>query len=145
MKMELALLEKVLGGKKVLRKSIKSRMDLVDLSNHGVTKDALSNLAKYFSFSIKQIAQLLPVTERTIQRYTPDKPFNPIVSEQILQIAEVAAKGSEVFDSRDKFLSWMNFPNKALDDKTPMSLLKSKFGTEMVLDELGRIEHGVFS
>ncbi len=143
--MELAVLEKVLGGKKVLRKRIKSRMDLVDLSNRGVTKDALSNLAKFLSCSVKQIAQLLPVTERTIQRYTPDKPFNPIVSEQILQIAEVAAKGSEVFDSKDKFLSWMNLPNKALDNKTPMSLLKSKFGTELVLDELGRIEHGVFS
>jgi len=39
----------------------------------------------------------------------------------------------------------MNHPNKALNNKTPMSLLNSKFGTNMVLDELGRIEHGVFS
>ena len=143
--MELSALEKVLGGKKVLRKNIQNRMDLVELSNKGVTKDALSSLAKYFSFSVKQMAQLLSVTERTIQRYTPEKPFNRIVSEQILQIAEVAAKGSEVFEGRDKFLAWMNHPNKALNDKTPMSLLKSKFGSDMVLDELGRIEHGVFS
>lgn len=143
--MELSALEKVLGGKKVLRKSIQSRMDLVELSNKGVTKDALSHLAKYFSYSVKQMAQLLPVTERTIQRYTSEKLFNRIVSEQILQIAEVAAKGSEVFEGRDKFLAWMNHPNKALNNKTPMSLLKSKFGTDLVLDELGRIEHGVFS
>jgi putative toxin-antitoxin system antitoxin component (TIGR02293 family) len=39
----------------------------------------------------------------------------------------------------------MNHPNKALDKKTPMSLLNSKFGVDMVLDEIGRIEHGVFS
>lgn len=67
------------------------------------------------------------------------------LSKQILQIAEVAAKGSKVFEGRDRFLAWMNHPNKALNNKTPMSLLNSKFGTDMVLDELGRIEHGVFS
>jgi putative toxin-antitoxin system antitoxin component (TIGR02293 family) len=143
--MELAAMAKVLGGKKVLRKNLKSRMDLVDLSNQGITKDALFHLAEYFSFSINQMTQLLPVTERTIQRYSPQEPLSRMVSEQILQIAEVAAKGSKVFESRDRFLAWMNHPNKALSGKTPMSLLNSKFGTDMVLDELGRIEHGVFS
>lgn len=67
------------------------------------------------------------------------------LSEQILQMTEVVAKGSRVFEDRDRFLTWMNHPNKALNNKTPMSLLSSKFGTDMVLDELGRIEHGVFS
>lgn len=143
--MELAALTKVLGGKKVLRKNLRNRMDLVDLSNEGITKEALLHLARYFSFSVNQIAQLLPVTERTIQRYTPEKLFSRNVSEQILQIAEVAAKGSEVFESKDRFLAWMSHPNKALNRKTPMSLLNSKFGADMILDELGRIEHGVFS
>jgi len=143
--MELSALAKVLGGKKVLRKNLQSRMDLIDLSNKGVTKDALLHLAEYFSCSVNQMAQLLPVTERTIQRYTAEKPLSRIVSEQILQIAEVAAKGSKVFEGREEFLAWMSHPNKALNNKTPMSLLNSKFGTDMVLDELGRIEHGVFS
>jgi hypothetical protein len=31
-----------------------------------------------------------------------------IVWEQILQMAEVATKGSEVFESRENFLVWMN-------------------------------------
>jgi putative toxin-antitoxin system antitoxin component (TIGR02293 family) len=143
--MELSALAKILGGKKVLRKNLQSRMDLVDLSNQGVTKDALLHLAEYFSCSVNQMARLLPVTERTIQRYTPKKPLSRMVSEQILQIAEVAAKGSKVFESRDRFLAWINHPNKALNNRTPMSLLNSKFGADMVLDELGRIEHGVFS
>jgi uncharacterized protein (DUF2384 family) len=36
----------------------------------------------------------------------------------------------------------MNHPNKALANKTPISLLRSRFGVEMVLDELGRMEYG---
>ena len=143
--MEISGVAEVLGGERVLRKKIQSRMDLVELSNKGVTKNALRHLAKFLSFTMSQMAALLPVTERTIQRYAPRKHFNRVVSEQILQIAEVAAKGAEVFEDRDKFLSWIDHPNRALADKTPLSLLNSRFGAEMVLDELGRIEHGVFA
>jgi len=143
--MEFSGVAEVLGGEKILRKKIQSRMDLVELSNKGVTKNALRHLAKFLSFTMGQMAALLPVTERTIQRYAPRKHFNRVVSEQILQIAEVAARGAEVFEDRDKFLAWMDHPNRALADKTPLSLLNSRFGAEMVLDELGRIEHGVFS
>lgn len=143
--MELSGVADVLGGEKVLRKKIQSRMDLIELSNKGLTKNALRHLAKFLSFTMSQMAALLPVTERTIQRHAPRKHFNRVVSEQILQIAEVAARGAEVFEDRDKFLAWMDHPNRALADKTPLSLLNSRFGAEMVLDELGRIEHGVFT
>ena len=144
-KVELSGITTVLGGKKVFPKRIQNRMDLVELSTKGVPKDALVHLSKFLSCSMKQMATLLPVTERTIQRYTLKKHFNRAVSEQILQIAEVAAKGSKVFGNKEKLLSWMNHPNKALAGKTPISLLGSKFGVDVVLDELGRMEHGVFS
>jgi putative toxin-antitoxin system antitoxin component (TIGR02293 family) len=120
-------------------------MDLIRLSSKGITKDALLRLANYLCMSIRQVAELLPVTERTIQRYKRKQRFNRVVSEQVLQIAEVAARGGEVFADRDKFLSWMRSPNPALGNCTPASLLRSRFGTEVVLDELGRIEHGVVS
>ena len=137
--------EEILGGKKVLQKRLQNRMDFIALSNEGVTKEALLRLADYLSISLHQLAAVLPVTERTIQRYAPKKHFNRVVSEQILQVAEIAARGSEVFGDRDRFLQWMNTPSRALADKTPLSLLSSKFGAEMITDELGRIEHGIFS
>jgi putative toxin-antitoxin system antitoxin component (TIGR02293 family) len=94
---------------------------------------------------MSQMATLLSMTERTIQRYRPDESFNRIVSEQILQIVEVAVRGAEVFEDKNKFLIWITIPNKALANKTPMSLLSSRFGIDIILDELGRIEHGAFS
>ena len=143
--MELAGITEILGGEEVLQKQILCRMDLIEVGSRGVNKEALTNLAKYLSFTTSQMAELLPVTERTIQRYTSKKHFNRVVSEQILQIAEVVARGTEVFMDKDKFLLWMNHPNKALANRTPLSLLSSRFGAEMVLDELGRLEYGVFS
>ncbi|RJQ16648.1 MAG: DUF2384 domain-containing protein [Nitrospiraceae bacterium] len=135
----------VLGGKKTPGKKIHSRLDLIEMSKAGITKEALRHLAKYLSLSESQLTELLPVSERTILRYTSKKPFNRVVSEQIIQIAEVVARGTEVFRDKEKFISWMHSPSKALANQTPLSLLSSRFGTEMVLDELGRIEYGVFS
>ncbi len=143
--MKLAEVIEILGGQQVLRQNIHHRMDLLELSDRGVTKDALVHLARFLSCTMSQMAELLPVTERTIQRYSPETHFNRVVSEHILQIAEVAAKGVEVFTDRETFLAWLRHPNPALAKQTPMSLLRSRFGADMVLDELGRIEHGVFS
>ncbi|VAV82951.1 hypothetical protein MNBD_DELTA01-2007 [hydrothermal vent metagenome] len=136
-----ANIEKILG----LRENIQTEMDLIKLSDKGVTKRALLQLTKYFGFSLSQIASMLPVTERTIQRYSPKMHFNPAASEQILQIALIAARGGEVFGGKEQFIEWLNFPCKALDSKTPRSLLHSRFGADMILDELGRLEHGIVS
>ena len=143
--MQLAQVEQVLGGKKVLGCKLETKMDLVALGSIGVTKDAVSHLANYLSLSWKQVAELLPVTERTLQGYAPQQHFNPAVSEQVLHIAEVLAKGTDIFKEKDKLLLWLNTPHKVFSRKTPFTMLSSRFGTELVLEELGRIEFGVYS
>ncbi len=143
--MEISKIERVLGGEKTLHMRIRRRQDLIALSNHGVTKTALMNLGRCLALPMAQLARLLAVSERTLQRYPPAKHFNPLISERVLRLAEVAARGIEVFGDQDRFLAWMNQPNVALGGRTPLSLLGSSFGTEMVLEELGRIEHGVVS
>jgi putative toxin-antitoxin system antitoxin component (TIGR02293 family) len=144
-RMQLSHIERILGGQRVLHKRLQRRQDLIALSDHGVTKGALLNLAKYLSFPVDQIAELLPISGRTVHRYSRGQHFNRAVSEQILQIAEVVARGVEIFEEKEHFLNWMRQPNVSLGNKTPLSLLSSRFGTQMVLDELGRIEHGVLS
>jgi putative toxin-antitoxin system antitoxin component (TIGR02293 family) len=143
--MELSQVSRILGGQKVLGTRLQSRMDLVELANQGLTKVAVSNLARHLSLSLKDMAALLPITERSLQRYTARHHLNPTVSEQVLQIAGVLARGTEVFGGKDRFLAWANQPSTALSNKRPLELLGSRFGTDLVLDELGRMEHGIFS
>ncbi len=143
--MQVAQVGKILGGEKILGKKLESKMDLIELGSVGITKNAVSHLANYLSFSWKQVAELLPVTERTLQRYSSNQHFNPAVSEQVLHIAEVLAKGADVFQEKRKFLLWLNTPHKVFSGNTPFTMLGSRFGTELVLEELGRIEFGVYS
>lgn len=143
--MELATVEKILGGRRTLNKHLENDMDLIELCKIGVSKKALLNLASYLDLSMHQISSWLPVTERTIQRYSSATRFKKSVSEQILYIAKVVAKGVEVFEDKEKFLFWLKLPNKVLGNKTPCSLLDTKLGVDIVLEELGRIEHGIFA
>ena len=143
--MQLAHVSKVLGGKEALHMNLNSQMDLIELSKKGVSKKALSHLIKYTSLTLGQMAKLLPITERTIQRYSAKDRFNAAVSEQILEIANIVARGEEVFGDKQKFMIWMNYENPAFANKKPFDLLSSRFGTDLILDELGRIEHGVIS
>jgi len=141
--MQYADVANILGGEKVLGHRLRSRMDFVELGGAGVTKDAASHLAKYLSLSLTGIARLLPVTPRTLQRYGARKRLSPAVSEQVLQLAEVVATGTEIFRDRESFISWLSLPSAALGGKKPLDLLSSRFGAEMVTDELGRIAHGI--
>lgn len=133
----------ILGGRKVLGRSLRTRMDFVELGGAGITKDAASHLARYLSLSLAGVARLLPVTPRTLQRYGSGKRLSPAVSEQVLQLAEVVAMGAEVFGERENFLVWLSLPSAPLGDRKPIDLLSSRFGAEMVIDELGRIAHGI--
>jgi putative toxin-antitoxin system antitoxin component (TIGR02293 family) len=131
--------------KRVFHKQPKSMMDVIDMSNEGVTKSALMNFIHFLEFSTDKIAYMLPITLRTIQRYSKNQKFNPTVSEHIIQLVLLAGKGIEVFGSRQKFLTWFDAPSKALGGKTPSELVRLKTGAQMVMDELVRIEYGVYA
>lgn len=91
------------------------------------------------------MAALLNIAERTIQRKRDDELLDVSTSEQVIQIAEVYSRGNEVFGSSSNFQAWMNTESIPFGGKRPLELLPSRYGAQMILDEIGRIEAGVFS
>ena len=71
--------------------------------------------------------------------------LSSLLSDQILQLADVYSKGEDIFGSRNKVNLWMETPNKALGQKKPVELLSSSYGVQMIHEVLGRIEHGIYS
>lgn len=138
-------IETLLGGSKVIGHSIRSEIDLYEISRIGLPKKALLHLVSNLNLSIRAMATLLNITERTIQRKSDLELLDIATSEQILQIAEVFSRGSDVFGSLTNFQDWMQAENVSLGGKRPIELLPSRYGIQMVLDVIGRIEQGVFS
>lgn len=126
---------------------VKTEMDLMALSEKGLPKKVVPRLVKRLSVSLTEIAPLLLVSRKTVERYktNPESPLSPPVSERVLQIALVVKRCEEVFEDPKLCKEWLKSENPALSGRIPLELLKTNFGINMVLSELTRIEHGVIS
>jgi putative toxin-antitoxin system antitoxin component (TIGR02293 family) len=137
--------EGLLGGSAILGKPIHTDMDLYKLSKQGIPKLALVEFVQNIGTSMRAMAKILHVTERTLQRKNDLDLLSEDISEHVIQIAEVYMRGNQVFDSNDDFVSWMHAANTALANQKPYDMLSSRYGVQLILNELGRIEHGIYS
>ncbi|MDH7444161.1 type II RES/Xre toxin-antitoxin system antitoxin [Aquimarina sp. 2201CG14-23] len=119
--------------------------DFIELSRNGIDKRALLHLAKTIEFDLSELAHVLHLSERTIQRYELNKKLSTEASAKALQLAKLYARGENIFGDLDRFKRWMEHPNVALATKKPKELLDTTFGFQLLNEELVRIEHGIFA
>jgi len=118
---------------------------LLQLARKGVSKKAVTNLSNVGELPLKTLASLLPVTERTLQRYSDEDRLSPDVSEHVILITKVLFRAEEVLGSMSKARQWLKAPSVSLGNEPPLSFLDTIFGAQLVMDELGRVEFGVYS
>jgi putative toxin-antitoxin system antitoxin component (TIGR02293 family) len=111
----------------------------------GLTRGSLDTLMEKTGLTIYELADILEMTDRTLRRYDSDEVLNRRLSERALEIAVLYSRGEEVFGDATSFRQWMQTDVPALGHLQPKSFLDTSLGIKMLLDELGRIEHGVFS
>lgn len=128
-----------------LDETIRNDLDLVEAGAKGVKKAQIRRLGEAMCLSNTVLASLLAINVRTIQRQPEGKPFDRQVSDRAIKLAQLTARGTEIFGDAGDFCAWLHTPSIALGDKTPLSLLESIVGIDLVGDVLGRIEHGVYS
>jgi putative toxin-antitoxin system antitoxin component (TIGR02293 family) len=103
-------------------------------------------IADHIPFTVKEWSELLHISERTLQRYAKANSNFPFsVVDRILQIDKVIKRGVHVFGSLDKFLRWLRDNPYMLEGRLSLHSLSSIEGINMVLTQLGRIEHGLFA
>ncbi len=122
-----------------------SDYDLLTITRRGLPKKSLVNLSKQISITLHELSNILHISERTLQRYDADELVKTEYSEKAVELARLYAHGTEVFGSLENFITWMKTPSMVFKNETPISLLDSLIGFNLVFQELGRIEHGVFS
>ncbi|WP_316806931.1 antitoxin Xre/MbcA/ParS toxin-binding domain-containing protein [Pedobacter agri] len=122
-----------------------SDFDLLELARKGIAKKSLTALAQQISLTMEEIAGILHISDRTLQRYTADTLVKTEYADRAIALAKLYERGIEVLGTTKAFNSWVRHPNKALNNEIPLALLDTSIGFEMVLQILGRIEYGVFS
>ena len=82
----------LLGGQTIINREIRHDFDLIEVAKEGLPKQALDNLALNISFSTKEMAEVLNVSERTIQRYRDDQRLDKDASAKLNEAKEALLK-----------------------------------------------------
>jgi putative toxin-antitoxin system antitoxin component (TIGR02293 family) len=122
-----------------------SDFDVLKSTRNGLSKRVLMSLAKKISLTLQEFANIMHISERTLQRYDDDEIIKTEYAEKAVELARLYTRGEEVFGSLDQFKTWMKTPVHVFRGDTPVSLLDTSIGFDMVFKELGRIEHGIFA
>lgn len=138
-----ASLYNLFGGVKATNFS--SDFDIVQLARQGFPKKSLLALAKKISLTLQELACILHISERTLQRYDDNAIIKTEYAEKAVELARLYNRGEEVFGSLDKFKLWIKAPSLVFNGEAPVSFLDTSAGFDMVFNELGRIEHGIFA
>jgi putative toxin-antitoxin system antitoxin component (TIGR02293 family) len=134
-----------LFGSNTRQLSSMTDFDVLQFTRSGLPKRLLLSLAKRISLTIQELADIMHISERTLQRYDDDAIIKTEYAEKAVELARLYTRGEEVFGSLDKFKTWMKTPLHVFRGETPVSLLDSSVGFDIVFKELGRIEHGIFA
>ena len=136
----------LLGGKGIITKPIHSEFDIINLSSEGITKASLDSLISYLGITKKSFSEnILDNSVKTLERKKSTDRLDRRTSSHIIEIAKVIAHAYEVFENPELVKSWINTPNRALNNTKPVDLFYLPTGLGLVNDVLGRIEEGVYS
>lgn len=94
---------------------------------------------------MSEISGILHISERTLQRYHAEDRLSPDTSERALMLAKLYERGVAVFNDANNFTDWLRTPLPAFNHQPPIQLLDTSFGFQLIENELGRIEYGVFA
>ena len=129
----------------VYNKKIKSDNDFISLIRSGIPKEVMNHLMEVTDLSLTEMANIVHTSDRTLRRYQPQENLPQELSERMLELAGLYSRGQDVFGTLANFKEWMDTPVFPLGNKKPKEFLDTSLGIRMLLDELGRIENGVFA
>jgi len=115
----------------------------VEIIERGLPYEAVERLAGALDLSIEELCGIIPVSRRTLARLRGLK-LDAHLSDHIYIAWKVYERAEEVMESPENARLWLKTPNYAFRFKRPLDFLSSFTGSLELLDELGRVQHGVF-
>jgi len=123
-----------------------SKINRLPASISDFSYQKFQKIAERVPFTLTDWANILHLSERTLQRYSKDnKNFEGIYVDRILQIEKLIALGSEVFTDANALYKWLKQSKEVMGETITFESLYHTDGIYRVLDQLGRIQQGVYA
>lgn len=121
---------------------VTSEIEFVRLVEQGLPLATVDEVKRLGGLSDAELARIIP--RRTLAHARRQPRLSPEQSDRIARAAGIFTLAHATFLDADKANDWMRAPNGALDGETPLSLLRTGSGAEVVGNVLGRIAYGVY-
>ncbi|HEX7667982.1 MAG TPA: antitoxin Xre/MbcA/ParS toxin-binding domain-containing protein [Polyangiaceae bacterium] len=129
-----------------LKKTVRTTLEFMPAIRKGLPATSLDSVSKQMALPVSDMVEALGLAKRTIARRRQGRQaLTAEESERVVRLARVLAEATEVLGSREKARRWLQKPSRALKGEAPLHLLDTDIGASAVLQELGRIDYGVFA
>jgi putative toxin-antitoxin system antitoxin component (TIGR02293 family) len=132
----------VLGGRSVLRRSVRTWEDLDHVVRAGLPKRSLQLVAERAVEPGTPISTFVyrvvpPATFKRRTKLSPDE------SEKTERLARVVAAAEALWGDEREARTFLNRPHPLLDDETPLEVAHTELGARRVERLLEDVEHGL--
>ena len=135
-----------LGGKDTIGEKPATSLDWVSIVRSGLPVVSVDKAVSALNMPRSSLVMALGLSERTVaRRLKGGIRLTPEESAKMVRLAKVFSRAVEVFEDSQSATNWLNTSNHSLGNIEPLTLLDTEIGGDIVLDALGRLEHGIFA
>jgi putative toxin-antitoxin system antitoxin component (TIGR02293 family) len=119
---------------------------LVERVEEGFSFGELEHLRENMDLSREEMAELVQIRPRTLDRRKKEGRLHPEESDRLLRASRVFGRAIALFEGDvEGALGWLSTPQRALGGTVPFRMARTEIGAGEVEGLIGRLEHGVFS
>lgn len=123
-----------------------SPSQLIERMRGGINAHAVPAIADRLHISQDKLLEFLRLPKSTIKdRISKNKPLSSTEQDRIYRAEKAFMRAIAVFEEEESARNWMSRSIRSLGGETPLSLLDTEAGYELVMDTLSRIEFGVYA
>ena len=128
-----------------IRRRGESSAVTIETVREGLSTDVFKTVAANLEMSDRQLAGVLKIPDRTLDRRLKHGVLSPEESDRLARVAKILQRAREVFGNAEKARGWMNTRLAAFEGETPLQRADTSLGASQVEDVLGRIDYGVYT
>ncbi|MBO9545782.1 antitoxin Xre/MbcA/ParS toxin-binding domain-containing protein [Caulobacter sp.] len=137
-----AKIQELLGGEAVIGRLV-TEFDIVRLVRRGLPAAAVDEFLAATHQPFSAIEPYVMARRTFVRRRDANQPLDTSESDRMVRIARMVAAAEETIGDRERAMTWLERPNRALEGQAPMSMADTDFGAQSVERLLGQIAHGL--
>lgn len=124
----------------------RSLQGVMDQALRGLEFKAAERLRRHLDVSLSELADIIQMAPRTMQRRRQSGRLHPDESDRVLRASRLYGQALELFEGNEEAARlWLAKPQRALGGRIPLEVAKTDIGARQVENLIGRLEHGVFT